>query len=214
MRYLLASLVFACSSVMPQTVFAAESGIACVLDPKSVVSRSAAGISQVSNLGDIQVRCSVPARPVSLKPGEGLYALRANSARAFLLLPGGNKTEVPMEVIGFGGGSNAGTAYVDFYLHPPLDSPERATEMQRALARLNRETAKDSSRLPEKTTEEEQHRKAAAAEAFVFQHRAGRFRVECCLAQGDRPVGTGEIDFEVLYKGRFSDVWPFPDTAK
>ena len=29
------------------------------------------------------------------------------------------------------------------------------------------------------------------------------------LTQGDRSLGTAEVNFEVLYKGRFSDMWPF-----
>ena len=214
MRYLLAGLVLACSSVISQIVFAAEPGVACVLDPKSVVSRSAAGIDQLSNVGEIQVRCSVPTRPVTLKPGEGLSALSAKSAKASLLLAGGGKREVPAEVNGTGGGERSGRAYVDFYLHLPLDASQREAEARRALARLDGELAKDKSRPQQKATDEEMQRGAAKFAELVSQHRVGRFHVECNLAQGDRAVGTGALDFDVLYKGRFSDLFPFSDTAK
>ena len=213
MRYLLAALSLA-PLLMPPDAFAAEDRVLCLLEPSSIVSRSASGIAQVSNLGDIQIHCSVPAQPVSLKPGESLFDIGAKTAKAFLLLPGGDKKEVPVEVIGRGGGNNREGAYVDFYLHPPLDSPEREAEARRAVARLDREIAKDSSRPPEKTTEEQQRLKVATISTMVFQHRAGRFHVECYLTQGERSVGTGEIDFEVLYKGQFSDVWPFADPLK
>ena len=211
MRYLLAAFLFA-ALLGPVDALAAGDGVVCLLESKSIVSRSPSGIDQVSNLGDIQVRCSVPAQPVSPKPGEVVMALRVKSAGARLLLPNGKTVEVSAEVIGIGGGGDQTHEWVEFYLHLPLDPAEREAEARRALARLDGEIAKDKSHPPEKVADEEMQRRESSMAELVFQHRAGHFRVTCYLAQGDRSVGTGEVEFEVLYKGRFSDVWPFPAT--
>ncbi len=208
MRYLLSALLLA-PLLMPVDAFAAADGAVCLLEPSSIVSRSPSGIDQVSNVGDIQVRCSVPARPVSLKPGESLMALGAKTASAFLLLPNGSMKEVPAEVKGAGGGDDQTHAWVEFYLHLPLDDAQRDAEFRRALARLNREVAKDKSRPHEKLTEKPFAQEEVLAAELVFQHRVGRFHVECHLTQGDRSLGTAEVNFEVLFKGRFSDMWPF-----
>jgi hypothetical protein len=36
--------------------------------------------------------------------------------------------------------------------------------------------------------------------------RVGHFQVECHILDGDRVMGVGVVEFEVLFKGRFSDV--------
>jgi hypothetical protein len=41
---------------------------------------------------------------------------------------------------------------------------------------------------------------------FVYQQRAGHFRLCCHVLDGDRTIGVGVIEIEVLFKGRFSDV--------
>ena len=214
MRYLLAAF-FLAPVLTPRNALAAADGVACLLDASSVVSRSAAGLDQVSNVGDIRVHCSVPAKPVTLKPGESLWAVTTKAARAFLLLPTGAVQEVPVEVIGVGSGNNNQTqAWTNFYLHLPLDPLQRDAEARRGLARLEAEIAKDKSNPHESETEEQAQRKGAAVAELVFQHRAGRFRVECQMTQGDQGLGTGQLAFEVLDKGRFSDLWPFPTTEK
>jgi hypothetical protein len=44
-----------------------------------------------------------------------------------------------------------------------------------------------------------------ALAAIVSQHRLGRFQVDCRVLDGDRVIGVGRVDLEVLFKGRFSD---------
>jgi hypothetical protein len=41
---------------------------------------------------------------------------------------------------------------------------------------------------------------------FVYQHRVGHFHVECRISDGDRVIGVGVVELEVLFKGRFSEV--------
>ena len=41
---------------------------------------------------------------------------------------------------------------------------------------------------------------------FVYQHRVGHFQVDCRISDGDRVIGVGVVDLEVLFKGRFSEV--------
>ena len=211
LRYLLAALLLA-PLLVPLNALAAADGTVCLLEPSSIVSRSPAGIAQVSNVGDIRVRCSVPSRPVTLKPGEGLMAFGAKTAEAFLLLPNGRTHEVAAEIKGSGGGNDQTRAWADFYLHLPLEPAQRDAEARRALARLESEIAKDKSHSQKKLTDEEMQRGVTGMAELVFQHRVGHFRVVCNLAQGDRSLGTGELEFEVLDKGRFSDMWPFPAT--
>jgi hypothetical protein len=38
------------------------------------------------------------------------------------------------------------------------------------------------------------------------QHQVGHFQVECQISDGDRVMGVGVVELEVLFKGRFSDV--------
>jgi hypothetical protein len=40
----------------------------------------------------------------------------------------------------------------------------------------------------------------------VYQQRAGHFRLCCHVLDGDRTIGVGVIEIEVLFKDRFSDV--------
>jgi len=58
----------------------------------------------------------------------------------------------------------------------------------------------------EQITEEAHQRALERARKFVGQHRAGHFQVECRILVGDRVMGVGVVELEVLFKGRFSDV--------
>ena len=197
-RYLLAAQLLV-PLLIPINAFAATDGDVCLLEPSSIVSRSPSGINQVSNVGDIRVHCSVPARPVSLKPGEGLMPFSAKTANAFLLLPNGSVKEVSADVIGIGSGHDQTTrAWAEFYLHLPLDPAQREAEARRALARLESELAEEKSHSQKTLTDEERQRGVSKFAERVFQHRVGRFRVKCNLTQGDRSLGMGEVDFEVL----------------
>jgi hypothetical protein len=179
----------------------------CELVGKSVVSHSSAGVAQVSNLGDIQVTCSVAARVFPAKPGEIRNGLRA-ATTTYKIYPDGSQTLVPSEVHQSGGGSgtnpglvgtNPELEWVDFYVHLPLDAAERDAEFLRYLANMEKLMA------PQQITKEDRQRALERAGDLVYQHRVGHFHLECRLLDGDRVIGVGVVELEVLFKGRFSD---------
>ena len=89
-----------------------------------------------------------------------------------------------------------------FYLHVPLDPAEREAEARRYLASL-------VNSMPQtQLSEEKRQRALRLLQQSVYQHRVGRFRVECQVLDGKRVIGTGTVELEVLFKGRFSDVGP------
>ena len=89
---------------------------------------------------------------------------------------------------------------MDFYVHIPLEPAERDDEARRYLAKVEKSLA------PEQITEEARQRALERARDFVYQHRVGHFQVECRILDGDRVMGIGVVEVEVLFKGRFSDV--------
>src|SRR3981081_3380839 len=112
----------------------------CELASKGIVSRSSSGLAQVSNLGDIQITCRLPARPFPNKPGESRNGLRV-ATTAYKISWDGHKRMVPSEVHQSGGGGGAFGAdpepeWVDFYVHIPLESAERDAEARRYLSKL------------------------------------------------------------------------------
>jgi len=58
----------------------------------------------------------------------------------------------------------------------------------------------------EEITEQAHQRALDRTRDFVYQHRVGHFQVECHILDGDRVVGIGIVELDVLFKGRFSDV--------
>ena len=82
----------------------------------------------------------------------------------------------------------------------PLHSAERDAEVRRYLAKLEKSFA------PEQITEEAHQRALERTRHLVYQHRVGHFQVECHISDGDRPIGVGVVELEVLFKGRFSEV--------
>jgi len=54
-------------------------------------------------------------------------------------------------------------------------------------------------------TGEAQQRALERIGEFVYQHRVGHFQVECRILDGDRVMGVGVVELEVLFKGRSSD---------
>jgi len=190
--------------LLSSVAFGGDKPASCELASKSIVSRSSSGLAQVSNLGDIQITCRVPARPFPTKPGESQNGLRA-ATTAYEISPDGSKRLVPSEVHQSGGGSGGsgsdpGREWVDFYVHIPLQSAERDAEVRRYLAKLEKSMA------PEQITEEAHQRALERIREFVYQHRVGHFQVECRILEGDRVMGVGVVELEVLFKGRFSDV--------
>lgn len=55
-------------------------------------------------------------------------------------------------------------------------------------------------------TEEARQRALERTRELVYQHRVGQFQVECRISDGDRVIGVGVVELEVLFKGRFSEV--------
>jgi hypothetical protein len=195
---LLAQLLF-----LSCVAFGGDKPAACELASKSIVSRTSSGLAQVSNLGDIQIRCRVRARQFATKPGESRNGLRA-ATTAYKISPD-NKTLVPSEVHQFGGGGGGfgpdpKPEWVDFYVHIPLEPAERDAEARKYLAIVEKSTG------PEQNTKEAHQRRLERVRELVYQHRVGHFQVECHILDGDRVMGVGVVEFEVLFKGRFSDL--------
>jgi hypothetical protein len=191
--------------LLSSVAFGGEKPASCELASKSIVSRPSSGLAQVSNLGDIEITCRVPARPFPTKRGESRSGLRA-ATTAYKISPDGSKKSVPSEVHESGGGfgPDPERKWVDFYVHIPLGSAERDAEVRRYLARI------EKSMSPEQITEEAHQRALARTRELVYQHRVGHFQVECRVFDGDRVIGVGTVELEVLFKGRFSDVGPLP----
>jgi hypothetical protein len=182
----------------------AEKPATCELETKSIVSRSASGVAQVSNLGDIEVKCSVPTRPFPTKPGESRNALRATTT-SYKISPDGSKELVVSEVHAEGGGFDPQQEWIIFFVHIPLESADLDTEARRYLAHIDNVLAKAKSPPPPRT-EEAQQRALENFREVVYQHRVGHFLVECRVLDKDQVMGVGVVELEVLFKGRFSDV--------
>ena len=189
--------------------FADQPPASCELSDKSVVSRSPSGVAQVSNLGLIDINCKVAARPRPSKPGVVQYGLKAQTT-VYSISADGTRSLVPSEVNSHGGGSSGATEWVDFYVNILLDPAERNAEIRRLLANLDRAMA--DWHLPERDRQQIQerfrHLQANPEELaeMVGQYRVGRFQVDCRVLDKDLVLGTGRVDVEVLFKGRFSDV--------
>jgi len=184
--------------------FATDTRPSCELAKKSIVSRSSSGLAQVSNLGGIRITCHVPARPFPTKPGETRYGLQA-ATTAYEISADGSKELVPSEVhiIGGGFGPKPEPEWVDFDVLIPLDSKELDTEARRYLAKL------EESMTPEQKAQFTAHPQEKALEnirQLVYQNRLGHFQLDCRVLDGSRVVGTGSVELEVLFRGRFSDI--------
>ena len=201
MKYTLTAQLLLLSSL----AFGGDQPASCELASKNIVSRSSSGLAQVSNLGNIDITCHArAARPFPTKPGESREGLKA-ATTVYSISPDGSKKLVPSEVHQHGGGGGGfgpdpQPEWIDFYVHIPLDSAERDAEARRYLAWLEKAMA------PEQITEEVRQRALETTRELVYQHRVGHFRVECRILDGDRVMGVGIVEFEVLFKGRFSDV--------
>jgi hypothetical protein len=190
--------------LLPPAAFGGDKPASCELAPQSIVSRSSPGLAQVSNVGDIQITCRVPARPFPTKPGTSRSGLRVMTS-AYKVSQDGSKELVPSEVHQYGGGGggfgpNPESEWVEFYIHIPLEPTERDAEVRRFLAKLEKSMA------PKEFTEQERQRALERTREFFYQHRVGHFQVECHILDDGRVMGVGVVELEVLFKGRFSDV--------
>ena len=195
MKYMLMSQILVLSSL----AFGGDKLAVCKLESKNLVSRSPSGLAQVSNLGDIQITCRVPARPLPTKSGEIRYGLKVATG-AYQISPDGSKKRVPSEEHQMGGGGSGPEEWAIFYVHIPLEPTERDDEARRYLAKLEKSTA------PQQITEEARQRALEQTREFVYQHRVGHFQLECRILDGDRLIGVGVVELEVLFKGRLSEV--------
>jgi hypothetical protein len=178
---------------------AGPSSASCQVSDTSVVSRSPSGMAQVSNLGLIQIRCDVPARP-PMKPGEGRYGLNA-AATVYQIASDGAEKPIPSEVNVSGGGSAGKSDWVWFYINIPLPEAEHKAEIRKYIALL--ETATTDRELRKQLRRSSRNPIWAP---IVTQYRVGRFDVDCRVLDGDHLIGEGRLGLEVLFKGRFSDL--------
>jgi hypothetical protein len=126
------------------------------------------------------------------------------STTAYQILPDGSKKLVPSEAESTGGGFDTESESVYFHVHIPLEPTERDAEAIRYLAKLEKS-------MPSLQTTGEVHQRALERiREFVSQHRIGHFQLECRILDGDRVMGVAVVELEVLFKGRFSDVGPYP----
>ena len=124
---------------------------------------------------------------------------------AYEISANGGKTLVPSEVhvVGGGFGPDPEPEWVDFYVHIPLNSEELDAEVRKYLAKL------EESMTPEQKgqlTEDAQKKALGNLRQLVYQHRVGHFQVDCRVLDGSRVMGADVVEFEVLFKGRFSNV--------
>jgi hypothetical protein len=197
LRYLLLAQLLLFSSV----AFGVDQTASCELASKDIVSHSSSGLTQVSNLGEILITCRVPTRPFPTTPGGEVRSGLKAATTTYKIPPDGGNELVPSEVHQVGGGFkvNPEEEWVDFYVHIPLEPAECDAEARRYLAKL--ETL-----APIQITEEDRQRALPRIRDSVFQHRVGHFKVECHVLDGDRVMGIGVVELEVIFKGRFSDV--------
>lgn len=200
---LIAGFTFTClASPMAQTQVVGRSAV-CMLEAGSIQGHSASGIPQVSNLGNIRIRCSVPARPFPSKPGESRNGLGA-TAFAYDVTKGAGKQAVTAEVKPTGGGSGDGRDWILFDVLIPLKPADLDAEAHRYLTKFMKKV-ETLSPSPELATAGAQQRMLGILRETIYQNRTGHFLLECRVMDGDDAIGAGTVDLEVLFKGRFSD---------
>ncbi len=158
--------------------------------------------SRVNNLDLIRIEAWIPR---TLSPSEGNSHRLEVDAAVYILGANGTRKKVPSAVNGYGGGGNADSQYLGFYLDIPVDLSEREEAIRRYIddviveAREAEDTktrdllAALSARLPDTL-------------ARVFrQHRVGQFDVECLLLYPERVVSAGHTKLEVEFEGNFFD---------
>jgi hypothetical protein len=200
-------IVLALLLLSSPVAFGGDKRASCELARQSIVSRSSSGLAQVSNLGGVRITCYVPARPFPTKPNETRYGLKA-ATTAYEISADGAKKLVPSEVhiVGGGGdgfGPDPEPEWVEFDVLIPLDSKELDAEARRYLAKMEESmTAEQKAQF----TAHPQEKALENLRRLVYQNRVGHFQVDCRVLDGSRVMGADVVEFEVLFKGRFSDV--------
>jgi len=121
---------------------------------------------------------------------------------AYQMSADGRRKPVPSNVHPAGGGFDPEKEWVDFYVNIPLEPAERDAEAEKYLAKL------EKSMRPQTITKDARQQVLDRIRELVSQHRVGHFQVECRILDGDRVIGIGVVEVEVLFKGRFSDAGP------
>jgi hypothetical protein len=188
MKYLLFGQILLVSGV----AFAGDGTATCKLADKNIVARTASGLAQVSNMGDIEITCSVPERAFPITPGSRPLSGLKVSTKARQLSRDGSEKLVPSEAQVTGGMKGigpvpAGQEGVLFYLHMPLDPGEREAEAERYWAKMQNEVPQDA------RSEETRRQPLERLRQFVYQHRVGRFRVDCRVMDGTQVLGIGSV---------------------
>jgi hypothetical protein len=180
-----------------------QSGVrsSCDLAKDSILSRSAAGVAQVSNIGDIHITCRVPARPFPSEPGQHRGILEPKTT-IFEISEKNEPKSVPSEVNTFAGGFDSTIEWVEFYVHIPLDPDERDAEACRYLAKLRDSMSPEQREQFPKSGEE---KALEGIRSLVYQHRLGHFRMNFQFSDGQHQLGGDTIEIETLFKGHFSD---------
>jgi len=198
---ILAQILFSAS-----VAFASDIRPSCELAKESILSRSSSGLAQVSNVGDIGIRCRVPARPFPPKPGESRSGLKV-ATTAYEISADGSRKLVPSEVIIHGGGGGGFRPdrvpeWVDFYVYIRLDSKEIDAEARRYLAKLEGSMTQEQKA---QFTAQPQEKLLENVRQAVYQNRVGHFQLDCRVLDGSREMGSDIVEIEVVFKGRFSD---------
>lgn len=175
-------------------------GASCTVEPTDAgaVSRSSRGVAQVSNLDLIQLKASVPSRPL---PASGVLEGLQAEVTVYQISSKGEKNIVPSAVKSSGGGGDERAEWASFWLDIPLDAAERTAAIRRYLADIGVGPGLQEG--------------AAQSFAGIFrQHRVGRFQIECRVLDQGHLLGSGRVEMEVLDKGRFFDQEAFRKQRK
>ena len=213
MRHLMLVQILLLTSI----AFAQENPTSCAVSKSSTLSLSSAGTPQVSNLAFIEITCTVPARPIPNKPGEGRNGLNA-ATTAYEVSPDSMRKEVPSNVIVSGGGQKQEKESVFFTLYLPLDRAGRNREARRYFDRLLKglnspdtdSQLKMATHFLRKQMLSQRKQYLGSISNDISQHRTGHFEVQCRVLDGTRVIGVGVVQLEVLFKGRFSDSLGLP----
>ena len=204
MRFIILSPILLFASV----AFATDTLPSCELAKESIVGRSSPGLAQVSNVGGIRITCRVSARPFPTTPGgEPRYGLKVATS-AYEISADGRKKLVPskVQIVALGGdgfGPEPAPEWVEFDVLIPLDSKELDAEARRYLAKVEESmNPEQKNQIPKDAWE----RGLERLRQLVYQNRVGHFQLECRVLDGSRVMGTNSVEFEVLFKGRFSDI--------
>jgi hypothetical protein len=180
-----------------------QSRASCAVQARSVLSRSSAGVVQVSNLPLLQVECR-RSPPRSL-PQSGQQRLLTVEAVVYQLSEQAATTLVPSRVTQSGGGADLQSESINFYLDIPIEDAERDAATRAFLADLTRQAASSPNETERAQATRLQDMDPRVLAQTVRQHRVGRFRVEFRILDEGRLVDVAPLDLEVISKGTFFD---------